>query len=252
MMKKLLISFLVLGCSLQLIAQTFNSDIEAANKAYNKEKYNDAITLYNKVLEKGEYAPDLYYNLGNCYYRIANYPMAILNFERAKKLNPADADIDFNLKITNTKIIDKIETVPQLFFVKWWILLSTLLSYDYWAIVSIIAISLFFIILFIYLSSNTYQIKKVSFWLGFSMILITVFSIHFALRQYNNINAQNQAIIFTPTVTVKSSPDEKGADKFVIHEGTKVMLLDELNNWVKIKIANGSNGWVEKQCFEII
>ncbi len=251
-MKKFLISFLVIFCTLQLVAKTNNPDIEAANKAYNKEKYNDAITLYNKVLEKGDIAPDLYYNLGNCYFRLANYPMAILNYERAKKLNPADADIDFNLKIANTKIVDKIENVPQLFFVKWWIELSNILSYDYWAIVSLISISFFFIVLFIYLASNAYQIKKISFWVGISMIFVTVFSINFALKQYNNINAQNQAIIFSPTVTVKSSPDEKGADKFVIHEGTKVMLLDELNNWVKIKIANGSNGWVDKQCFEII
>jgi tetratricopeptide (TPR) repeat protein len=251
-MKKFLIIFLVIFNTLQLAANTANTDIEAANKAYNKEKYNDAIILYNKVLEKGDVASDLYYNLGNCYFRIANYPMAILNYERAKKLNPADADVDFNLKIANTKIIDKIETVPQLFFVKWWILLSNILSYDYWAIISIISISSFFIILFIYLASTTYQLKKLSFWIGFSMIFITIFSIHFAFKQYNNINALNQAIIFTPTVTVKSSPDEKGADKFVIHEGTKVILLDELNNWVKISIANGSNGWIEKQCFEII
>ena len=251
-MKKFLISFLVIFCSFQLVAKTMNPDVEAANKAYNKEKYNDAITLYNKVLEKGEESSDLYYNLGNCYFRLNNYPMAILNFERAKKLNPADADIEFNLKISNTKIIDKIETVPQLFFVKWWILLSNLLSYDNWSIVSIIAIGLFFVTLFIYLSSSTYQIKKISFWIGCSLFIITVFSIHFAYRQYSNINAKNQAIIFTPTVTVKSSPDEKGADKFVIHEGTKVLLLDELNNWVKIRIANGSNGWVEKQCFEVI
>ncbi|MFZ4741623.1 MAG: tetratricopeptide repeat protein [Bacteroidetes bacterium] len=251
-MKKFLIIFLVICNALQLAANTANPDIEAANKAYNKEKYNDAITLYNKVLEKGEIASDLYYNLGNCYFRIANYPMAILNYERAKKLNPADADVDFNLKIANTKIIDKIETVPQLFFIRWWTLLSNILSYDNWAIVSLIAISLFFIVLFIYLASSTYQLKKLSFWIGFSMIFVTIFSIHFAIKQYNNINALNQAIIFTPTVTVKSSPDEKGADKFVIHEGTKVILLDELNNWVKISIANGSNGWVEKQCFEII
>ena len=251
-MKKFLISFLVIFCTLQIVAKTNNSDIEAANKAYNKEKYNDAITLYNKVLEKGGIAPDLYYNIGNCYFRLANYPMAILNYERAKKLNPADADIDFNLKIANTKIVDKIENVPQLFFVKWWIELSNILSYDYWAIVSLISISLFFIFLFIYLASNAYQIKKISFWVGISMIFVTVFSINFALSQYNNITAQNQAIIFTPTVTVKSSPDEKGSDKFVIHEGTKVILLDELNNWIKIKIANGSNGWVDKQCIEII
>ncbi|MFZ4399971.1 MAG: tetratricopeptide repeat protein [Bacteroidales bacterium] len=251
-MKRFLILFLALFCSLNLVAKITNPDIEAANKAYNKEKYNDAITLYMKVLEKGEEASDLYYNLGNCYYRLANYPMAILNFERAKKLNPADADIDFNLKIANTKIIDKIETVPQLFFIKWWVLLSNMLSFDYWAIVSVISISLFFIFLFIYLSSHTYQIKKISFWTGFAMIFITIFSINFAMNQYNKINNLNYAIIFTPSVTVKSSPDEKGVDKFVIHEGIKVEILDELNNWVKIRIANGSNGWVDKQCFEII
>ncbi len=251
-MKTFLISFLIMVCTLQLFAQTSESNIVAANQAYTKEKYNDAITLYNKVLEKGTVSYELYYNLGNCYYRIANYPMAILNYERAKKLNPADADVEFNLRITNTKIIDKIESVPKLFFVRWWLMLSNVLSYDYWAIVSITSISLFFIFLFIYLASNTYKFKRTSFWTGFSMLIFTIISINFAITQYNNINARNQAIIFAPTVTVKSSPDEKGADKFVIHEGTKVLLLDELNNWVKIKIANGSNGWVEKQSFEII
>ncbi len=251
-MKKFLILCSIIFSTLQLVALSNNPEIEAANKAYNKEKYNDAITLYNKVIEKGELAADLYYNLGNCYYRLANYPMAILNYERAKKLNPADADVDFNLRIANTKIIDKIETVPQLFFIRWWVVLSNVISYEYWAILSIIAISLFFVLLFIYLASSTYNIKKITFWMGFSMIIVTFFSINFALKQYNNINAQNQGIVFTPTVTVKSSPDEKAADKFVIHEGTKVILLDELNNWVKIKIANGSNGWVEKQCFEVI
>ncbi len=251
-MKKFLISFLVIFSTFHLVAKTSGPDIEAANKAYNKEKYDDAIALYNKVLEKGKEASDLYYNIGNCYFRLANYPMAILNFERAKRLNPADADINFNLKIANTKIVDKIETVPQLFFIKWWKQLSNILSYDYWAVVSLLSISLFFIFLFIYLASNSYRIKKTSFVAGISMIFITVFSVNFALKQYNNINAQNQAIIFSPTITVKSSPDEKGIDKFVIHEGTKVIILDELNNWVKIKIANGSNGWVEKETFEII
>jgi tetratricopeptide (TPR) repeat protein len=251
-MKKFLIIFLIMFHAVQLIATVNNPDIEAANKAYNKEKYNDAITLYNKVLTSGMESADLYYNLGNCYYRLNNFPLAILNYERAKKLDPVDADIDMNLKIANTKIIDKIETVPQLFFIKWWIMLSNLFSYDDWAIICIIAIVIFFISLFIYLASHTYSLKKFTFWLSISMILVTFFSVHFALKQYNNINASNHAIIFTPTVTVKSSPDEKAADKFVIHEGTKVEILDELNNWVKIKIANGSNGWVDRQSFEVI
>lgn len=251
-MKGFLISILVIFSTLQIYAAAINPDIEAANKAYAKEKYNDAIQLYTKVLDKGLESYELYYNLGNCYYRISNFPMAILNYERGKKLNPADEDLDFNLKIANTKIVDKIDPIPQLFFVKWWILLTNLFSFDYWAYIAIGTISFFFIFLFVYLASATYKMKKLSFWFSNSFLIITVLCIYFAYNQYSAINDKNAAIIFSPNVTVKSSPDEKGTDKFVIHEGTKVILLDELNNWVKIKIANGSNGWIEKQTFEII
>lgn len=251
-MKKFLILILVIFSTLQLLAKTNNPVIEAANKAYTIEKYNDAIVLYNKVLEKGFESYELYYNLGNCYYRLTNYPMAILNYEKGKKLNPADDDIDFNLKIANTKIVDKIDPIPQLFFIKWWIQFANLFSFDNWAIVAITSISLFFLFLFLYLASGFYKTKKLSFWFAASFLLITLLSINFAYKQYSNINSTDTAIIFAPNVTVKSSPDENGTDKFVIHEGTKVTILDELNNWVKIKIANGSNGWIEKQTFEII
>lgn len=251
-MKGFLISILVIFSTLHIYAATINPDIEAANKAYAKEKYNDAIQLYTKVLDKGLESYELYYNLGNCYFRISNFPMAILNYERGKKLNPADEDLDFNLKIANTKIVDKIDPIPQLFFVKWWLMLTNLFSFDYWAYIAIGSISFFFIFLFLYLASSTYKMKKLSFWFSNSFLLITVLCIYFAYNQYSVINDKNSAIIFSANVTVKSSPDEKGSDKFVIHEGTKVILLDELNNWVKIKIANGSNGWIEKQTFEVI
>lgn len=251
-MKRFLILFLVIFSTLHLMATTTNADIEAANKAYTKEKYNDAINLYNKVLDKGLQSYELYYNLGNCYYRLSNFPMAILNYEKGKKLNPADDDLDFNLKIANTKIVDKIDPIPNLFFVKWWLLLTNLLSFDNWAIFAIISFSLFLLLLFIYLSSKSYRSKKISFWFSVVFLMVSIFSIDFAYNQYSNINSKNSAVIFSPNVTVKSSPDEKGADKFVIHEGTKVIIIDELNNWVKIKIANGSNGWIEKQTFELI
>jgi len=228
------------------------SEFEIANKAYTQEKYNEAIVQYNKLLEKGIVSSDIYYNIGNCYYRLSNFPMAILYYEKAKKINPADSDVELNLKIANNKIIDKIEPIPQLFFVKWWILLTNMFHFDLWAIISIISTALFFMFLFFYLISKTYGGKKLFFWLSITSLLIIILSITFAYNQYSNINKKDEAIVFAPTLTVKSSPDEKGIDKFVIHEGTKVIILDELNNWVKIKIANGSNGWVEKQNLEII
>lgn len=114
-MKGFLILILVIFSTLHIYAATINPDIEAANKAYAKEKYNDAIQLYTKVLDKGLESYELYYNLGNCYFRISNFPMAILNYERGKKLNPADEDLDFNLKIANTKIVDKIDPIRNCF-----------------------------------------------------------------------------------------------------------------------------------------
>jgi len=227
-------------------------EFELANKAYTEEKFNEAIALYDKIIENGIVSSDVYFNIGNCYYRLSNFPMAVLYYEKAKKINPADGDIDLNLKIANTKIIDKIEPIPQLFFVKWWILITNLFHFNTWALISIIATLLLFTSLFFYLIIKTYSGKKTFFWLSLTALLIIFLSVTFAYNQYSNINKKDEAIVFAPTLTVKSSPDEKGIDKFVIHEGTKVFILDEFNNWVKIKIANGSNGWIEKHNLEII
>ena len=251
-MKKLIILLLVIISGVKIAYSDNKLTIDSANQAYNKNKYVEAISLYKKVIDNGYEAADIYYNMGNCYFRMANYPYSILYFERAKKLNPADADIDFNLKIANTKIIDKLEVVPQLFFIKWWIAFSNLFSIDNWAIASIVFLSLFIAFLLVYIVSNSYNIKKLSFWMFIAMLFLSITSYGFAQKQYNHIISQNEGIILTPTVTVRSSPDEKGSDKFVIHEGTKVVIEDELNNWVKVRIANGSNGWVEKQTFEAI
>lgn len=250
-MKRILFVILVLTISSAYSFAQIN-EFESANKAYTQEKYNEAIVLYNKILEKGIVSSDVYFNIGNCYYRLSNFPMAILYYEKAKKIDPADGDIDMNLKIANTKIIDKIEPIPQLFFIKWWIIITNLFHFDIWALISVFATAIFFILLFFYLINKTYNGKKILFWLSFTSFLIIILSSIFAYTQYSNINNKDEAIVFTPTLTVKSSPDEKGIDKFVIHEGTKVKILDELNNWVKIKIANGSNGWIEKHNVEII
>ena len=252
MKNKILILFIFLFTISSVYAKVQLPEITAANQAYTHEKYNDALMLYQKVIDKGMESSDLFFNMGNCYYRMSNYPMAIFYYEKAKKLNPADEDIEFNIKITNTKIVDKIEPIPVLFFIKWWILLTNIFSFDDWAILAIIAIFVFFTSLFFYLSTHTYKIKKLTFWLSVIFLFITLLSVKFAHTQYKNMNSKNTAIIFAPNVNVKSSPDEKGIDKFVIHEGTKVLIVDELNNWVKIKIANGSNGWIEKQTFEVI
>ena len=194
-MKKLIILLLVLISCAKFAYSDNKSVIDSANQAYNKNKYVEAINLYKKVIDNGYEAADIYYNMGNCYFRLANFPYSILYFEKAKKLNPADADIDFNLKIANTKIIDKLEVIPQLFFVKWWNSFSNLFSIDNWAIVSIVCLSLFVIFLLIYIVSSLYTIKKYSFWLLIIMLFLTITSYGFARKQYNNIITQTSRII---------------------------------------------------------
>jgi tetratricopeptide (TPR) repeat protein len=234
------------------LAQTPESWVEKGNKAYTKGKFNQAVEYYQNSLKSGKESSYLYYNLGNTYFRLGNIPSAILNYERAKRLNPYNEDINLNLEIANRKIIDKIEVVPQLFFVHWWNTLSVLLPVDFWAVLSIIFSLFFFMFLFFYLIAQGYFGRRRAFRLFTLSLILGLICYHFADKQHDRFTNSKEAIIFSPTVNVKSSPDEKGTDKFVIHEGTKVILLDDFNNWFKIKIANGSVGWVEKNVMDII
>ncbi len=244
-MKIFLFIFLFISSSLSLSANNNQAVIDTANLDYSKGLYDKAIDLYQKVINNGYDCAELYYNLGNAYFKTNDIPSAILYYEKAKKLKPNDDDINYNLKVANSKIIDKIDVTPEFFLKKWWRNLYNLYSVNAWAKISVSCVILFSILFLIYFLSKKITIKKISFYLGIVFLIIAISSLIFSYKRYNSFKYQKEAIVFNPSVTVKSSPDENSVDLFVVHQGTKVKIIDKLGNWYEIKITNGSVGWLE-------
>lgn len=242
--KVILLAVPALILSKQIMAVSPDSLIEAGNKYYEKELYNDAINMYEKVLEQDLASATLYYNLGNAYFKTNDLASAILNYEKAKKLNPKNEDLLFNLKIANSRITDKIEPVPQLFFKKWWDAIYNSFSADTWSFIAIAFLYLFLAFAVIYFLSHRKVLKVFAFWTGLLFLLLTISGFLIASEKYQHTKENNEAIVFSPTITVKSSPSDNSVDLFVLHEGSKVQLLDKVDNWHEIRIANGSVGWL--------
>ncbi|RLD80503.1 MAG: hypothetical protein DRJ15_06900 [Bacteroidetes bacterium] len=218
--------------------------ITQGDSAYNREMYTEAISNYEAVLDQGFESAQLYYNLGNAYFNINMLPAAILNYERAKVLAPADADIDFNLNIANSMIPDKIEPVPEIFYIRWWKSLRNSFNLYTWTIASISIFVLLILCAGIFFLSRNILMRKFAFWSGIFFILFSIAGFSMTYTRYDIQSKHLEAIVFDPTITVKSSPNQLGKDLFVIHEGTKVFILEEINEWCNIKITNGSAGWL--------
>ncbi len=232
---------------LQAEETNFEQRFEIANQHYNEAIFDSALAVYQGIYEAGFTSAELLYNIGNTYYKLRQIPSSILFYERALKLAPNDPDILHNLSIANSRIIDKIEPVPQLFFKNWWDTFYKMFSADWWAIISLIFLSIFLSLLFTFIISENRSIRKISFFAGILMLLITIGTFGMASQKYYYTKSINEAIVFTPTITVKSSPSASSVDLFVLHEGTKVSLLDEVDGWKEIKIANGSVGWMPSE-----
>jgi tetratricopeptide (TPR) repeat protein len=222
------------------------------NKAYSAGSYSRAVEYYIKVIEAGYESPALFYNIGNSYFKMNDYPSAILWYERAKRIEPGNEDIDFNLNVANTKISDKIEPLPELFYKRWFNGLVQLFSVDTWATFGIAMFIGGLLCGILYLVSHVLILRKIGFWLGFGLLLMAGLSLAFAWSGYSFTKATEEAIVFAPTITVKSSPDDKSTDLFVVHEGTKVRLLDQISGWYEIRIVNGSVGWLPATSLEKI
>lgn len=244
-MKKIYFVMVMMLAIVGLKAQVLqNQEFAKANFYYNESKYDTALVIYEGILKDGFVSAPLLYNIGNTYFKMRNYPMAILNYEKALKLDPTDDDIRQNLIIANALITDKIEPLPVFFVTRWWRNLGNALTVNGWATVTLILLGIFLLLLFLYLTAHTSGGKKATFFLGIITILLLICSGIIALQKYQYLNERNEAIIMRPTITVKSSPSSTGVDLFVLHEGTKVTVLDKDGDWDKIKIADGSTGWL--------
>ena len=250
-MKQIIIisTFLILACT--SMANPADS-IKKANTLYDQNEFAKAIELYESVLAEGYQSSDIYFNLGNASYKNGEITRAIINFERAKLLAPNDEDIAYNLELANQYVVDEIEGLPQSLFKKWFKSIINMNDADGWAVISLISFGLILVFGLIYYLSRSRALKKIAFVLAIIMLLVSVSTFTMAQHQKNMIENRTYAIITTPTVTVKASPTDAGTDLFVIHEGLKVNITDQLNNWLEIRLEDGNSGWVQNNVLERI
>lgn len=234
---------LLLGLQLSFLFAFANKESNA-EMFYKKGEFEKAAVAYEQLVKQNPANAALYYNLGNAYYKSGEVAKSILNYERALRINPADEDVIYNLRLANLLTVDKIEPVPQVFYQKWWngFIAGTSLNMRSYTVLICIWLALIFFLT--YLFSTKYALRQFAFFAAVISTLITLAFWYVASSQSKILNETPEAIIFAPNPYVRSSPDEKGANLFMLHDGTKVTILDELKGWKKIRIANGNEGWI--------
>ncbi len=226
-------------------AQTASDLFSKANSFYKNGQYSEAIKGYSNLEEQGLESDDLFFNLGNCYYKLNKVAPSIYYYEKALKLNPLNEDASINLAFAKRMTIDVIEDLPKTFLQKFSSTVVQKLTYDTWAFLAVICSFLAaFLFLLYYFSSSS---KRKIFY--FNMTIFTVFlmvvTAIFAFGNYKMTQKNRSAIIFSLKTDIKNSPSKDGESVFELHEGTKVYIMDELSNWKKIKLADGKIGWIK-------
>lgn len=229
---------------LNLFAFDAEKLITDANAAYNQGLYDSALATYQLVVDEGYESGELYYNMGNAYYKNNDIASAILYYEKARKILPNDENIEYNLSIANSMIVDKIDKVPEMFYKKWWDFFYNFLDADTGAILLLVLFALFVFSLGYFILAKTRKQRKISFYITLIFFVFTTLSGILTYQKYSSALEHKEAIVYDPSVTVKSSPTQNAVDLFVIHEGTKVQIIDRIDSWTEIKIRNGSVGWL--------
>lgn len=252
-MKTFIISLFLFCCTLGGMAQgTAAQGKQKADNAYAAEQYETAARLYLDMTRMGENA-DVYYNLGNCYYRMDSIAQAILWYERALLLNPGDEDIRFNLNLVRTKTVDKIVPEDELFFSRWYHSLLNTMSVNGWVWTSIVFFALVMVGLLLFLFGQQMMLRKVGFYGGIVCLVAMLCGNLFAWQQRNRRMQRDSAVVMQSSVVVKSTPAQTGTDLFLLHTGTTMKVLDNsLPDWYQIRLSDGKEGWIPTSAIEVI
>ena len=235
-----------------LKSESVQSLKQKADDAYSKGKYQEAIVNYEAALKKGKSA-DIYYNLGNAYYRTDNVTRAVINYEKARLLAPGDDDINHNLEVARSKTIDNIQPGEKIFFKVWFEDIKTSMGIDTWATLSLISLVVALILFLVYLFVKQMAVRKVAFYLSLVLVIFFIFGNVFASQLKDFATSSSAAIIVSPTVTAKKTPTDQAADVCVLHEGTRVEITDNaLKGWYGIRLADGREGWITDKDVEVI
>ncbi|MBN1397095.1 MAG: tetratricopeptide repeat protein [Bacteroidetes bacterium] len=233
-------------------AETPEDIFNRGNEMYRAGKYQESVKEYERILNEGYTSAELYYNLGNAYYRNRQPARAILSYERAARLEPNDPDINHNLRLVYLKTVDRIEPVPEMFFIQWMRAAGSLISPSTIKFLFILSWILLFgslVVIYFVLQPDIMRISRIVFFVSF--VSVFIWAIMLGIQTFQE-TTKDKAVITAQVVTAKSSPDVNSLDAFVIHEGIKVKLDDSVANWVKITLADGKVGWIPAdQCERI-
>lgn len=220
--------------------------------AYKRGNYQQAIADYNSLLRQGKSA-EVYYNLGNAYYRVDSIAMAILAYERAAQLAPGDDDIRFNLQYARSRTIDKITPESEVVFATWYRSVVNLMGADSWAVVGVCSIVLALLLMLVYLFVPQLALRKVGFFGGTLFLILFAASTLFAWSQKKTALESRGAIVMSPSVSVKKTPVQSSEDAFILHEGSRVDITDSsLRGWIGIRLSDGREGWLPTRHIEMI
>ena len=248
----LLVVALTMSVSVHAVTKASALTKASADSLYTAERYQEAAQQYEALLKRGESA-DLYYNLGNAYYRMDDITHAVLAYERALLLSPGDADVRFNLQMARSKTIDKIVPESEMFFVTWYRSLVRLMSVDAWARTAIVSLLCFMLLGLVYLFAQRIWLRKVGFFGGVLFLVVFIFANIFGFQQQQSLHHRTGAIIMRSAASVKSTPSKNGTDLFILHEGTRVNIIDDtMKGWREIRVADGKSGWIELSDIEVI
>ncbi|KAB1156005.1 tetratricopeptide repeat protein [Flavobacterium luteum] len=231
---------------LPLISQIFfaQTSFEKGNALYQKGNYNEAIAAYESVLQSKKQSAELYFNIANCYYKLNKVAPAIYNYEKALVMNPNDTEIQNNLKFAHKLQIDEIKEVPKVGFAKIIRDFTATFHYNTWAWISV-SLALLFLLFFIgYYFSQITASKRIFFFGMFVLVFLILISTLSAIFEKSHYENERPAIVFAEVIAVKSEPKLSSSDVFTLHEGTKVYVLETVDDWKKIQLTDGTEGWI--------
>lgn len=249
-MKKLL--YILFFISSFASSQTADALFKEANDLYKVGKYEEALALYQKIEAQNIISSELFYNIGNCYYKLNNVAETIYSYETALLIDPLNEDARNNLIFAKRLTIDTIEALPKSIFQKFDEQYVKKLSYDNWAILAVIFSALSALLFLLFYFSHRPTKKRLFFTSSAICVLLFIVSISFSYKEYNFSISNIDAIIFAEETEIKNAPTFNSENVFTLHEGTKVKVLDSIDNWKKIKLDDGKIGWIDAEDLKVL
>ena len=225
---------------------------EQANDQYNKGEFEEAISNYEAIIESGQHSAAVYFNLANAHYKLNHIAPSIYYYEKALLISPNDKEINNNIAFARNMTIDAIDKNPEIGFAKFSKTITNWLTFDNWAKLSVLMMVFFVVFYLVYYFNYSATKKRMAFITAMSFLILSGAAVALAYNNYNLVKNDQPAIVFAKETQVKSEPNLRSSESFKLHEGTKVQILDTVNDWKKIKLADGKTGWIPNDDIKLL